>query len=90
MANLTDFEDFCGGQLWNTNLTWDTEDPDFTACFHRTVLSWVPAGFLLLLGPLETWSYVGSLHRNTPFSFINVSKVREREREREKEQSRGL
>ena len=75
MSNLTSFEEFCGGPLWDLNLTWYTEDPDFTACFHRTVLSWVPAGFLLVLGPLETWGYMSSLHRNIPWSFLNISKV---------------
>ena len=28
---------FCEGKFWDLSLTWETEDPDFTACFHQTV-----------------------------------------------------
>ena len=26
---------FCPDPLWDANLTWYTESPDFTACFHQ-------------------------------------------------------
>ena len=29
---------FCVSPLWDLNVTWYTEDPDFTPCFHKTVL----------------------------------------------------
>ena len=28
---------FCDGKFWDLSLTWNTEDPDFTPCFHQTV-----------------------------------------------------
>ena len=28
---------FCEGKFWDLSLTWETEDPDFTPCFHQTV-----------------------------------------------------
>ena len=28
---------FCEGKFWDLSLTWETDDPDFTACFHQTV-----------------------------------------------------
>lgn len=28
---------FCEGNFWDLSLTWETEDPDFTPCFHQTV-----------------------------------------------------
>ncbi len=34
--------------LWDPSLTWDTENPDFTPCFHATVLTYTPAAVLLL------------------------------------------
>jgi hypothetical protein len=34
--------------LWDMNLTWNTENPDFTSCFHVTVLTYIPAAVLLL------------------------------------------
>ena len=32
-------------------MTWHTSDPDFTKCFHSTVLVYIPCGFLWLLLP---------------------------------------
>ena len=28
---------FCEGNFWDLALTWETDDPDFTPCFHQTV-----------------------------------------------------
>ena len=33
----------------NDSLTLDTPHPDVTRCFQRTVMVWVPSGFLFLL-----------------------------------------
>ncbi len=29
---------FCPDPLWDADLTWNTDDPDFTICFHQTVI----------------------------------------------------
>ncbi|NXA88006.1 MRP1 protein, partial [Melanocharis versteri] len=34
------------------NLTWHTEDPDFTPCFQNTVLVWIPCIYLWLCFPV--------------------------------------
>ncbi|NXQ50905.1 MRP1 protein, partial [Catharus fuscescens] len=34
------------------NLTWHTEDPDFTPCFQNTVLLWIPCVYLWLCFPV--------------------------------------
>ena len=38
VMNITTMNTYCVSDLWNTNLTWNTDDPDFTACFHKTIL----------------------------------------------------
>ncbi|KFO05542.1 Multidrug resistance-associated protein 1, partial [Balearica regulorum gibbericeps] len=34
------------------NLTWHTENPDFTQCFQNTVLAWIPCIYLWLCFPV--------------------------------------
>lgn len=49
-------EVFCLTDLWDTNLTWHPEPgtpPDFTPCFHKTVLVYAPCAVLWLLIPFE-------------------------------------
>lgn len=38
--------------LQDWNLTWYTEDPDFTLCFQNTVLVWIPCIYLWLCFPV--------------------------------------
>ena len=45
----------CGGPVWDSAITWYTDDPDFTPCFHLVVLPSVPLVFLFLLSPLEIY-----------------------------------
>ena len=54
------FEDFCGGELWDIDTIWHTEDPNFTLCFQHTVLAWIPCGFLILTTPFEVTSWLSS------------------------------
>lgn len=42
---------FCGNQsvynaFWNSNLTINTDLPDFSVCFQRSVLTWLPSLYL--------------------------------------------
>ena len=46
---------FCPDPLWDSDLTWYTDQPDFTTCFHETVLVYVPCGILWLLAPLQIY-----------------------------------
>ncbi|XP_032929590.1 multidrug resistance-associated protein 1 [Catharus ustulatus] len=49
-------ESFCSADaselFWDWNLTWHTEDPDFTPCFQNTVLLWIPCVYLWLCFPV--------------------------------------
>ncbi|XP_048817763.1 multidrug resistance-associated protein 1 isoform X1 [Lagopus muta] len=38
--------------FWDWNLTWHTENPDFTQCFQNTVLVWVPCIYLWVCFPV--------------------------------------
>ena len=69
------FRDFCGGQFWNQSVIWNTEEPDFTSCFQRTLLSWLPAGFLLMTTPFEVTSWQSSQCPRIPFTVLNMSKL---------------
>ena len=44
---------FCATPLWDLDLTWNTEDPDFTRCFHQTVLTYIPLAVLLIGSPVQ-------------------------------------
>lgn len=49
--------EWCSTPLWNSSLTWDnTTQPDFTPCFHRTVLSGLPLALAaLVVAPRAVW-----------------------------------
>ena len=68
---------FCAGELWNNNLTWYTDSPDFPTCFHKTILVYVPCAVLWLLSPIELKSNFSSNKRFVPWTFLNISKIPE-------------
>ncbi|XP_069503213.1 multidrug resistance-associated protein 1-like isoform X2 [Ambystoma mexicanum] len=39
------------GKIWDLNLTWYTDNPDFTPCFHNSILYWIPCVYLCLCSP---------------------------------------
>ena len=60
---------FCGAEFWSTNQTWNSNNPDFTECFHKTILAWIPSLILAIFSigefrlfkpgrknPLITWN----------------------------------
>ena len=61
--------------MWDLDTIWRTEDPDFTACFQNTILTWLPAGFLLLSSPFELSSWLSSQCPRIPFTPLNISKL---------------
>ena len=68
-------EDFCGGQFWNLTQTWDTDNPDFTPCFHKTVLAWIPTSILALFSFNEYRIIKASDNRTIPLNILNLSKL---------------
>eukprot|EP00095_Tigriopus_kingsejongensis_P005628 maker-scaffold335_size202896-snap-gene-1.27 protein:Tk05628 transcript:maker-scaffold335_size202896-snap-gene-1.27-mRNA-1 annotation:"multidrug resistance-associated protein 1 isoform x3" len=69
------FEAFCGGPIWDANMTWYTYDPDFTTCFHKSVLSWSPCFLFLILVPWDVKKCFQSVNRKNPWNLFNLSKV---------------
>ncbi|XP_018568582.1 multidrug resistance-associated protein 1-like [Anoplophora glabripennis] len=74
MSNST-LDNFCGSEFWNTNLTWNTNDPDFTKCFQKTVLVWIPCFFLWAFSSFEVYYLIKSKRRDIPWNWLNISKL---------------
>ena len=53
---------FCKDDYWDWNLTWYTDNPDFTQCFHSTTLVYLPCGYLWILLPF----YLGAHFTKKP------------------------
>ncbi len=66
---------FCSTPLWDPAVTWFTDNPDFTPCFHATILASVPTAFLLLFTPLQLYHASTSTDRGVPWSYVNVTRV---------------
>ncbi|CAD1468702.1 unnamed protein product, partial [Heterotrigona itama] len=58
----------------NNSLTWDTDDPDITECFQKTVLVWVPCAFLWLFSGIEIYYFLNSKSKNIPYTWLFISK----------------
>ncbi|XP_056662176.1 multidrug resistance-associated protein 1 isoform X2 [Monodelphis domestica] len=57
--------------LWDWNITWYTDNPDFTKCFQNTVLVWVPCVYLWACFPFyflylcrHNRGYIQMIHLN--------------------------
>lgn len=57
-------------RLWDHNITFLTDSPDLTLCFQKTILSWIPSIYLLLIFPL----YFLYLRQNSR-GYIRVTKL---------------
>ncbi|XP_065203949.1 multidrug resistance-associated protein 1-like [Planococcus citri] len=68
-------DEFCGSCFWDSEAVWDTDDPDLTLCFEKTVLAWVPCAFLWILSPLEIYHLCHSKTSDILFNVYNVSKL---------------
>ena len=66
---------FCATPLWDLDLTWYSDNPDFTACFHKTVLVYLPAAIFLLLLPLELYLQGHSSRRKIPWTPVNILRL---------------
>ncbi|XP_057660508.1 multidrug resistance-associated protein 1 isoform X6 [Diorhabda carinulata] len=66
---------FCGSRFWDQNLTWNTKDPEFTPCFEKTILVWIPCLFLWAFAGLEIFYIYNSKRRNIPWNWLNLLKI---------------
>ncbi len=67
--------DFCKDPLWDDNVTWFTDEPDFTQCFHSTVLIYAPALLLWLGIPFEWLSWKATMGRGVPWTPLNLARL---------------
>ncbi|XP_011636992.1 multidrug resistance-associated protein 1 isoform X1 [Pogonomyrmex barbatus] len=75
MENQTSgLDQFCGTKFWDANLTWYTDTPDLTECFQKTVLVWIPCGFLWMFSVIEGYYFLNSKRRNVPYTWLFISK----------------
>ncbi|XP_013177998.1 PREDICTED: multidrug resistance-associated protein 1 isoform X1 [Papilio xuthus] len=75
MSYNSSLDDFCGSTFWDSNLTWYTDNPEFTPCFEKTVLVWTPCLFLWVAALLEGFYILNSKERNIPWNILNISKL---------------
>ncbi|XP_014612659.1 PREDICTED: multidrug resistance-associated protein 1 isoform X7 [Polistes canadensis] len=73
MENQT-MDQFCGSKFWDANLTWNTDDPDLTECFQKSVLIWVPCLFLWIFSAMEVYYLLNSRRKNIPYTWLYISK----------------
>uniref|UniRef100_A0A1B6EGY9 ABC-type glutathione-S-conjugate transporter n=1 Tax=Clastoptera arizonana TaxID=38151 RepID=A0A1B6EGY9_9HEMI len=66
---------FCGSKFWDANVTWNTENPDLTICFEKTILVWIPCVFLWVFSPLEVYYILHSKYRDISWNLLNACKV---------------
>ncbi|XP_043498534.1 multidrug resistance-associated protein 1 isoform X8 [Polistes fuscatus] len=67
-------DQFCGSKFWDANLTWNTDDPDLTECFQKSVLIWVPCLFLWIFSAMEVYYLLNSRRKNIPYTWLYISK----------------
>lgn len=65
----------CNEPFWDHSRAWDASVPQFGSCFERTVMVWIPCGFLLLYAPF----YVTFLRRRPvnpiPWTALSYTKL---------------
>lgn len=66
----------CGEEaLFDSRLSWDTEDPCLSVCVQKSLLLWLPCCLLWLLAPLQGYRLLRSKAHHIPHSPINVVKT---------------
>ncbi|KAM8934198.1 multidrug resistance-associated protein 1-like [Pelodytes ibericus] len=65
LCKLEDSEKF-----WDVNQTWNTDNPDFSQCFHNSVLFWIPCIYLFSCLPF----YILYL-RHHDHGYIRMSRL---------------
>ncbi|KAG7314076.1 hypothetical protein KOW79_022572 [Hemibagrus wyckioides] len=66
-------DEYCGSTFWNDSFLNRT-DPDLPVCVERTVLVWIPLGFLWLCAPLHIARLFKKKAPQTPFSELYICK----------------
>lgn len=56
-------------------VSWNTTNPDFTPCFQKTVLMWVPLVFLLLMTPYQLYTLWHLKDRVIKWNMLSSGKI---------------
>ncbi|CAD0199749.1 unnamed protein product [Chrysodeixis includens] len=75
MSYNSSLDSFCGSVFWNSSLTWNTDNPELTPCFQKTVLVWTPCLYLWVAALLDAYYILSSKERNIPWNMLNISKL---------------
>merc|ERR1712226_1658464 len=67
-------DSFCGSEFWDSNYTWHTNDPDFTPCFQKTLLVWLPCGFLFLVSPCYVYHLASAESQPIKHTWLSITK----------------
>ena len=67
----------CASDFWDAQYTWYPENgpPDFTPCFHKTALVWVPCVQLWVTSLVEVNRAKASQAGPIPWSLLNILKT---------------
>src|SRR6266849_2514927 len=59
------------------DLSWNSENPELTPCFEKTILVWIPCGFLWIFSIFDVFnsSTSKSATSSVPWSPLNLSKI---------------
>ncbi|KAG8328073.1 Canalicular multispecific organic anion transporter 1 [Homalodisca vitripennis] len=61
--------------MYDSTISWDTDNPRLPLCFEKTALVWGPCLLLWLLTPLELFVIFRSKCRDVPWGFTNTTKL---------------
>lgn len=68
------FESVCGSPIWNFKTVY-SKYPDFTICFHYTVLKWMPCFVLWMAAPFWTYMLTNTVKYSLRLSILSILKM---------------
>ena len=69
---------FCDDPLWNYTLIWESETPNFTDCFQKSIIPFIPFTILLLFSGIELTIYSSQRKRmvgRIRLNYYNIIKL---------------
>ena len=58
--------------LLDTSITWNTPSPDISVCLQKSLLVWLPCGFLWALAPFLIYRLYSSKSLYIPHTLLNI------------------
>ena len=68
-------EGFCRDTFYDSNYTWNTNNPDFSECLQNTALIWTPCAFLWAMIPVEMYKVHGRSYSVSRWTWGSVTKT---------------